>query len=113
VIKEAASCSCPTVVVEGGTTAQGIFDCENGFIAKNQPCEYALKVKQIITTEQLASKAGYGALNTLYKSWEDIVKKVYERYDYLLTRKHVYSGLINERCEVNGANANANRMEFR
>jgi len=89
VIKEAASCSCPTVVVEGGTTAQGIVDCENGFIARNQPRDYASKVKQIMTTEGLATKAGCGALNTLYKSWEDIVNRVYERYDYLLNKKHV------------------------
>jgi glycosyltransferase involved in cell wall biosynthesis len=89
VIKEAASCSCPTVVVEGGTTAQGVVDCENGFIVKNQADDLASKIRQIITTEGLAKKAGYGALNTLYKSWEDIVSKVYDRYDYLLNRKHV------------------------
>lgn len=87
VTKEAASCLCPIVFVEGSTTSQGVIDCNNGFLAKNEMGDYAAKIKQIITTDGLSLKAGYGARDTLYISWIDIVKKVYERYIYLIDRR--------------------------
>jgi Glycosyltransferase len=85
--KEASSCLCPTVFVEGSTTAQGVIDGYNGFLAKNETGDYAAKIKQLITTEGLALNAGYCARDTLYVSWDDIVRKVYERYTYLIDRK--------------------------
>lgn len=87
VTKEASSCLCPTLFVEGSTTSQGVIDGENGFLAKNEMGDFAEKIKQIITTEGLSLKAGYGARNTLYISWTDIVKRVYERYVHLIDKK--------------------------
>lgn len=87
VTKEASSCLCPTVLVEGSTTAQGVIDGYNGFLAKNEPGDYAAKIRQIISTQGLSLKAGQGARDTLYISWEDIVKKVFERYTYLIDTK--------------------------
>lgn len=87
VTKEASSCLCPTVFVEGSTTSQGVIDGENGFLAKNEMGDYAAKIKQIIETDGLSFKAGYGARNTLYVSWTDIVKRVYERYVHLIDKK--------------------------
>lgn len=84
--KEASSCICPTVFVEGSTTSQGVIDGYNGFLAKNEMNDYAAKIKQIITTDGLSLKVGYCARDTLYISWMDIVKKVYERYAYLIDR---------------------------
>lgn len=86
VIKEAASCSCPVVFVEGGTTSQGVVDCKNGFIAKNNAEDYAKKIEQVMTTEGLAYQAGDGALKTLYTPWQDVVDRVYERYLYLIKK---------------------------
>lgn len=85
--KEAASCFCPTIFVEGSTTSQGVIDGYNGFLAKNEINDYAEKIKQIITTDGLSLKAGYCAHDTLYISWMDIVTKVYERYAYLIDRE--------------------------
>lgn len=87
VTKEASSCMCPTVLIEGSTTAQGVIDGYNGFLAKNEPGDYAAKIMQIIATDGLSRKAGYGARDTLYISWNAIVKKVFERYAYLIDRK--------------------------
>jgi len=89
VAKEASSCLCPTVFVEGSTTSQGVIDCKNGFLAKNEKGDFAEKIKQIISTDGLALKAGYGARDTLYVSWIDIVNKVYDRYNYLIERRKV------------------------
>jgi glycosyltransferase involved in cell wall biosynthesis len=85
--KEASSCLCPTVFVEGSTTSQGVIDGYNGFLARNETGDYAAKIKQLITTKGLALSAGYCARDTLYVSWEDIVRRVYERYTYLIDRK--------------------------
>ena len=86
--KEASSCACPTVFVEGSTTSQGIIDGHNGFLAKNEAYDYADKIKRIITTEGLATKVGQVARDTLYIPWVDIVQKVYERYIYLIDKHH-------------------------
>jgi glycosyltransferase involved in cell wall biosynthesis len=86
VTKEASSCLCPTVFVEGSTTSHGVVDGSNGFLAKNEMGDFAAKIKQIINTDGLSLKAGYGARDTLYVSWRDIVGKVYERYAYLIDR---------------------------
>ena len=85
--KEASACLCPTVFVKGSTTSQGVIDGENGFLAKNERSDYAAKIKQIITTDGLSLRVGYGARDTLYVSWIDIVKKAYERYMYIIDRK--------------------------
>lgn len=87
VIKEAASCHCPAVFAKGATTSCGVVDGENGFLAKNNANDYAEKIKQILTTDGLSQKAGQGACTTLYISWNDIVEKVYERYNYLIDKK--------------------------
>ena len=60
---------------------------KNGFLSDNTPAAYAEKIRQIITTDGLSSKAGRGARETLYISWNDIVKKVYERYLYVIDKK--------------------------
>lgn len=86
VIKEASSCFCPAVLIEGSTTAQGVVDGENGFLAKNNPEDYAAKIRQIIQSRGLAEKAGFGACKTLYISWQDVAKKVGERYLELIKR---------------------------
>jgi len=85
--REASSCLCPTVFVEGSTTSQGVIDGYNGFLAKNEMNDYAAKIKRIITTDGLSLKTGYCARDTLYVSWMDIVGKVYERYAYLIDRR--------------------------
>lgn len=95
--KEASSCLCPTVFVEGSTTAQGIIDGYNGFLTKNEPGDYAAKIMQIIATDGLALKAGYGARDTLYVAWTDIVNDVYARYNYLIQKKREKAELMNMR----------------
>ena len=85
--KEASSCSCPTVFVEGSTTSQGVIDGYNGFLAKNEKYDFAAKIRQIITTDGLSLRAGYGARDTLYVPWTDIVNRVYEQYVYLIDKK--------------------------
>ncbi len=87
VTKEAASCFCPTLFVEGSTTSLGVVDGANGFLAKNDPEDFASKINRIIADGGLAQQAGRGAHETLYVSWKDIVRKVYDRYMYLIERK--------------------------
>lgn len=88
VIKEASSCYCPTVLIEGSTTAQGVVDGENGFLAKNNPEDYAAKIRQIILHHGLTERAGAGACRTLYVCWQDVVKKVGERYLQLIKSRY-------------------------
>jgi glycosyltransferase involved in cell wall biosynthesis len=85
--REASACLCPTLFVEGSTTAQGIIDSDNGFLANNEMGDYAAKIKHIITTAGLSLMVGQGARDSLFVTWVEIVKKVYERYLYLIDKR--------------------------
>lgn len=84
--REAAACGCPTVFAKSTTTSQGITE-ENGFLIDNNPEALFLVAKHIIENPEHARQVGESARRTIYKSWEDAVEKVFERYLYLVGRK--------------------------
>ncbi len=84
--REAASQSVPTLFVAGATTAHGIQDAQNGFVAENAPEAYAAKIQQILQHADARRMAGEGARESLYISWENIAATVYEKYAEILDR---------------------------
>ncbi len=80
VIKEAAACGCPTLLIEGSTVSEGITDGYNGFLAENDHESYAAKIRRIIENKAFLQDVGVNARNTIFKSWESIVDEVYQRY---------------------------------
>ncbi|NCB02132.1 MAG: glycosyltransferase [Spirochaetia bacterium] len=79
-MKEAATCALPTIVIQGSTTSEGIIDEGNGFLIEHNVSSFVSKVKYLIEHPDIIKKAGLGAKNTLYISYESIVDEVYERY---------------------------------
>lgn len=84
--REAAGFSIPTVFVEGATTANGIVDGRNGFLAPDSPEGYAQKIAEVMTDANLLKTAGQGAKEELYMSWEDVAETVYQRYQEVVQR---------------------------
>jgi 1,2-diacylglycerol 3-alpha-glucosyltransferase len=87
--REAAGFAIPTVFVNGATTANGIIDGKNGFLAENEPEEYASKIRSLLSDPGKIKAAGLGAREYLYISWEEIASQVYGKYEEIVARfKH-------------------------
>jgi Glycosyltransferase len=80
VVREAAAVRCPSVVIEGSNSAEGITDCYNGFLARNDAMEFADKINTVISDKEMLEKVGYTAQRTLYSNWASIVDEVAKRY---------------------------------
>lgn len=78
--REAAGFYIPTLFIRGATTANGINDGQNGFLAENHVEKYGEKIAQILKDRITLESAGAGARQSLYISWQDIAHQVYEKY---------------------------------
>lgn len=85
--REAAACGCPTVFAKDTTTSQGITE-KNGFLIDNNKEALFLVIKHIIENPGHAKQIGDNARRTIYRSWEDAVEDVYERYVHLIGRNN-------------------------
>jgi len=84
IVKESAGMRRPALLVRGSSTAAGITDGQNGFLAENSAESMAKKLYAILHEENALTKAGLGAYKTLYRSWESVVADVAARYEQIL-----------------------------
>lgn len=91
--KEAAACGCPSVLVRGASTSQGVTS-ENGFLIENKAASLADAAEFIVKNQNRARAVGENARATIYKSWEDAVATAHDRYLYLIDMKK--SGLAQQ-----------------
>ena len=83
---EAASQNTPTVFIKGTVTASTITDNVNGFISENTVGAYSDKIIEVIKNKHLYDKVSKNAYIDLYKTWDDCVTKVYNRYLELIKK---------------------------
>lgn len=86
--REAAACGCPTVFAKGTTTSQGVMHENNGYLIENNADALSRVTAHIIDHPENARQIGENARNTLYRSWEDVVEKAFDRYVYLVNKKN-------------------------
>ena len=88
VVREAAACGLPSVLVEGSCAAEGITDGLNGFLTEeNAVCLYN-KLKDLCSNRDAVKRAGECARKTLYLSWEDALRNVCEGYGTVIDKYH-------------------------
>ena len=80
VVQEAAAVGTPSLVIAGSNTAEEIIDYTNGFLSEHDTVSYSKKIIQITSDKEILKKAGENAKKTIYRSWENIIDEVYERY---------------------------------
>jgi len=80
VVQEAAAVGTPSLVIAGSNTAEEIIDYTNGFLSEHDTVSYSKKIIQITSEKEILKKAGENAKKTIYRSWENIIDEVYERY---------------------------------
>ena len=84
---EAASQKSPTMFLKGAATASTVTDRVNGYLSENDPEIYARDIVNIFKDEKAYNELCENAFRDLYKNWDDTVKEVYERYQYLYEKK--------------------------
>ena len=86
VVREAAACALPSVLVKGSCASEATEDMGNSFwIEENKDSMFAL-LKKLGNDLVLMEKVGQNAQDQLYLSWEDSVKTAYERYQIVLDK---------------------------
>ena len=84
VVREAAACGLPAVLVRGSCAAEDVTDGRNGFlIAENAESLSSLLAR--LRPEEIR-QVGRNAQAELYLSWEDAVKNAAARYEVVIDR---------------------------
>ena len=86
VVREAASCATPSLLVENSCAAEGIKDRKTGFFCKESSESIADVLQEIMDDKELLKTVGKTAQNEIYISWEDAVAKAYERYEIVINK---------------------------
>lgn len=84
IIREAAGMRVPSLLVRGSSTAAGVRDGINGFLAENDPSAMAASLELALGNKALRKQAGMGAYRTLYRTWEQVAHEVEARYRLLI-----------------------------
>jgi glycosyltransferase involved in cell wall biosynthesis len=84
VVREAAACACPSLLVEGSCAAEGIEPDYAGVVVEESVEAIAKKLKALSEDRLQLKRIGEHAADTVYFSWHDAVKKAYSRYESLI-----------------------------
>lgn len=103
VVREAAACSCPAVLVRGSCAAEGITDGRNGLLIEENGDSMAEVIMKACADRAKLKEIGKNACEEIYLSWDDAVAKACERYQYVIkryTRERRSSTLEQEMREI-------------
>jgi len=80
VVREAAACALPSVLVEGSCAAEDVTDGENGFLIEENADSMAALLLRLAPDTEAMRRVGDCAQRTIYLSWEEAVGRAYARY---------------------------------
>lgn len=86
VVREAAAMGCPSMVLEGSNSSEGIVDGENGFTTPNDSEALGQKLSRLLVDKAGLAVVGKRAQETVFLSWSTIVDDVAERYADIIAR---------------------------
>ena len=84
VVREAAACATPSLLVRDSCAAEGIMDGETGFLCMESAHSIAATLSKIMDNKQLLQTVGKNAQSEIYISWEDAVGRAYNRYQIVI-----------------------------
>ena len=80
VVREAAACGLASVLVAGSCAAEDVTDGVNGFLIEENADSMAAMLEKLAGDAGTMHAVGENALRDLYMSWEEAVRRAYERY---------------------------------
>lgn len=86
VVKEAAACDCPSLLVRDSCAAEGAVHKSSGYIADENAADCATVIMDACADRAAMRMAGERASRDLYLTWEDAVDRAYAHYREILKR---------------------------
>lgn len=80
VVREAAACGVPSVLIKGSCAAEGITNHRTGILVDNTPEAIAEELQFAAEHLDEVHQMGEHAMNEVYMSWETSVRNAYDRY---------------------------------
>lgn len=98
VVREAAACGCPSLLIENSNSAESALDGVNAFLSNESVEDFALTLNAALESNNL-EKVGENARRDMYISWEDVVEMVVREYqrvidDFVPTNKSISSRIL-------------------
>lgn len=84
VVKEAAACDCPSLLVRDSCAAEGVIHAENGYLAEENADSCAKALLEACSDRSALHETGRNAGKNLYLSWDTAVARAYKRYQEIL-----------------------------
>ena len=84
VVREAAACQTASLLVRDSCAAEGIEDGKTGFLCMESAHSIARTLEKIMDNRTMLKEAGVKAQSDIYISWQDAVKKAYDRYQIVI-----------------------------
>lgn len=84
VVREAAACARPSLLIRESCASEGITDGKTGFLCMESSHSIASTLAKIMDNKELLRRVGKQAQSEIYISWEDAVKKAYDRYQIVI-----------------------------
>lgn len=84
VVREAAACQCPSLLIKGSCAAEGIQNEVTGIVLDESASAIGEKILELSTSIDYINQIGLNAAEHVYFSWYDAVKKAYDRYEVVV-----------------------------
>lgn len=84
VVKEAAACDCPSLLIRDSCAAEGVKHRVSGFLAEENAASCGQVLLEACADRAAIKEVGRAAGQQLYLSWDDAVAKAYARYQEIL-----------------------------
>ncbi len=86
VVKEAAACDCPSVLVKNSCASEGVADGVTGFTCEENADSLYSTIKNAISDRDKLTQVGIDAGKFVYYSWEDAVTNARKRYEQIIDK---------------------------
>ena len=86
VVREAAACSCPALMVEGSCAAEGITHEDTGILIRETVEEFSEQILKGTQDHERLKRIGQNAADKIYLSWDDAVGKAVLRYHEVIKK---------------------------
>ena len=86
VVREAAACALPSVLVRGSCAAEDAEDGETGFLIEENAASMAQMLRGLLDKPEQMRRVGELAQQGLYLSWEDSVANAWEGYGTVIEK---------------------------
>jgi 1,2-diacylglycerol 3-alpha-glucosyltransferase len=84
VVREAAACYCPSLLIEGSCAAEGITHDYTGILTKENKESISAEILKACSDLKRLEIIGTKAADKIYRSWDDAVERAYKRYEVII-----------------------------